>query len=545
MCLRPLPCLLICSFLGLINAPVLYAQTTNESEHFASITAAARRANEQEEQVAPGKFLPSWESLQQYEFPEWFRDAKFGIWAHWGSQGIPEKGDWYARNMYVETEKSGKPGEIWQYHRDTYGHPSAFGFKDLLPHWHAEHWDPSALVALYKCCGAKYFVALANHHDNFDNWESKYQPWNSMEIGPHKDLVAAWAKAAKDAGLPFGLSIHAARAWGWNAYSTSSDRSGAKAGIPYDGTLKADQGKGLWWEGLDPQADLYAQNHGPKDKPSAEYMRKFFNRTMDLVNRYHPDLLYFDDDISRGLPLYGDDPSVGLRIAAHFYNTNMTEHQGKLTGLIAAKKLSAEHRKCLLYDIERGAAEEILPDPWQTDTCIGNWQYNRARYEGSGYRKPEQLIPMLADIVSKNGNLLLNIPVRPDGTIDEKEIAIVKEVGGWLNLNAEAIYSSRPWKIFGEGASSDAATSGNTKFSAHDIRFTRSKDNKTLYAIILGEPTGPIIIRSLAQEPIAHISLLGSAECITWNQSSAGLVIEPLKNWPSKYAVSFKISLKQ
>ena len=319
--------------------------------HFAAITAAARKANAKDEPVASGKFQPSWESLQQYRFPEWFRDAKFGIWAHWGPQGLPEKGDWYARNMYVETEKNGKPGEIWQYHREKYGHQSVFGFKDIIPLWKAGKWDPSALVALYKKCGAKYFVALANHHENFDNWDSKYQPWNSVEIGPHKDLIAGWAKAAREQGLPFGVSVHAARAWGWNGFSTATDKEGPKVGVPYDGKLTAADGKGLWWDGLDPNADLYAQNHGPKDKPGADYMRKFFNRTMDLINQYHPDLLYFDDDISRGLPLYGDDPSIGLRIAAHFYNTNMAVNHDRLTGLIAAKKLSLERRKCLLFDI--------------------------------------------------------------------------------------------------------------------------------------------------------------------------------------------------
>ena len=517
------------------------AETT--AEHFAALTAAARLANTKEEPVASGKFQPTWESLHQYEFPEWYRDAKFGIWAHWGVQGMPEKGEWYARNMYVETEKSGKPGEIWAYHREHYGHQSVFGFKDIIPLWKAEKWNPSALVALYKKSGAKYFMALANHHDNFDNWESQYQPWNSVNLGPHQDLIAGWAKAAKEQGLPFGVSVHAARAWGWNGFALGSDKTGPKVGIPYDGHLTAADGKGLWWEGLDPQIDLYAQNHGPKDKPSADYMRKFYNRTMDLINRYHPELLYFDDDISRGLPLYGDDPSVGLRIAAHYYNDNLAQHGGRLTGLIAAKKLSEERKQCLLYDIERGSADEILPEPWQTDTCIANWQYNRARYDGHGYRKPSDIIPMLADIVSKNGNLMLNIPVREDGTIDDQEVHILNEIGGWLQTNGAAIYATRPWKIFGESPPVTGGTTGDRKFTAQDIRFTTAKDGRTLYAIVLGVPSQPVHIKSLARENISSVTLLGSDSKLDWKQDAEALVIKPLNLWPCQYAVVFVMKL--
>lgn len=536
--------LLIAASVAAALAQALYSAPP-EAEHFAALTASARQANAKEEPVASGKFQPSWESLANYQFPEWFRDAKFGIWAHWGPQGQPEKGDWYARNMYVETEKSGKPGEIWAYHREHYGHQSFFGFKDIIPLWKAERWDPSALVALYKKSGAKYFVALANHHENFDNWDSKYQPWNSVNLGPHKDLIAGWAKAAKEQGLPFGVSVHGARAWSWNGFSLSADKGGPKAGIPYDGHLTASDGKGLWWEGLDPQVDLYAQNHGPKDKPSADYMRKFYNRTIDLINRYHPDLLYFDDDISRGLPLYGDDPSIGLRIAAHYYNDNMAQHGGHLTGLIAAKKLSPERKKCLLFDIERGCSDEILPDPWQTDTCIGNWQYNRARYTGNGYRKASEIIPMLADIVSKNGNLMLNIPVRADGSIDDKEVLILDEIGAWLRMNGEAIYATRPWKVFGESPLASGTATGDRKFTAQDIRFTASKDGETLYALVLGVPSTPISIKSLAREKIAGVTMLGSNSVLDWQQDANALVIQPVNPWPCKYAVAFKIKLQK
>lgn len=527
-----------------------------QAEQYAELTAASRAANQKEETVLPGKFQPSWESLAQYEFPEWFRDAKFGIWAHWGPQCEPEKGDWYARNMYAQLNKKGEPNGVYQYHVEHYGHPSEFGFKDLIPQWKAENWDPGKLVALYKKSGAKFFVALANHHDNMDTWDSKYQPWNSMNLGPKKDLIAGWAKAAKDQGLPFGVSVHAARAWGWNDVSKGADKIGIKTGVPYDGNQTAAQGKGLWWEGLDPQADLYAQNHGPKDKYSADYMRKFYNRTMDLVNRYHPDMLYFDDDISRGLPLYNDDPTIGLRIAAHFYNVNMAANGGKLNGLIAAKKLSPERKKSLLFDIERGGAADILPEPWQTDTCIGTWHYDRGVGERNGYKKPSEIISMLADIVSKNGNLMLSIPVRADGTIDDNEVHFLNEVGAWLQVNGEAIYATRPWKIFGEGpVVEDAAVHLGTgeviekkvrPLGVDDIRFTRSKDGKTVYAIVCGIPTKELLIKSLGEgaAPIASVTLLGSSGKIEWTQKPDGLAISPVEKWPSAYAAAFKIVLK-
>ena len=213
---------------------------------------------------------------------------------------------------------------------------------------------PEKADGLYKRAGAKYFVALANHHDNFDCYDSKYQPWNSVKIGPKKDIVGTWEKAAQDAGLRFGVTVHAARAWSWFEPAQGADKKGPLAGVPYDGKLTKANGKGTWWEGLDPQ-DLYAQNHAPGQKPDAAYCTKFYNRTIDLINKYKPDLLYFDDDYTNtGLPLYDADPTVGLRIAAHYYNTNRKQHDGKLEAVLNAKKVS-DKQGCVVLDIERGA----------------------------------------------------------------------------------------------------------------------------------------------------------------------------------------------
>src|SRR5690348_3263841 len=248
------------------------------------------------EPVADGPFKADWDSLEHYECPEWFRDAKFGIWAHWTAQCVPEQGDWYAHRMYISAGPNGKPDADYTYHVEHYGHPSKFGFKDIDHIWHAEHWDPEKLIALYKRAGAKYFVALANHHDNLDCWDSKYQPWNSVKVGPRKDIVAGWEKAARAAGLRFGVTVHASRAWSWYEPAQGSDPSGPLKGVPYDGKMTKADGKGLWWEGLDPQ-DLYAQNHAPGTKlewdwdkskgssiPDQAYCDKFYNRTIDLIN---------------------------------------------------------------------------------------------------------------------------------------------------------------------------------------------------------------------------------------------------------------------
>jgi alpha-L-fucosidase len=518
------------------------------------------------EPMQTGRFEPTWESLKQYQTPDWYRDAKFGIWAHWGPQCQPEQGDWYARNMYFENERQGK------YHREHYGHPSKVGFKEIINQWKAENWDPEKLMALYKRAGAQYFVALANHHDNFDNFDSKYQPWNSVNLGPKKDLIGGWAKAARANGLRFGVSLHAAHAWTWYEIAQGADKKGPLAGVPYDGKLTKADGAGQWWEGLDPQ-DLYAQNHVPGRNfdtpggihsqwgwdaskgcsiPDQAYCEKFYNRTLDLINQYQPDLIYFDDTV---LPLWPVS-DAGLRIAAHFYNSNMKWRGGNLEAVFNGKILDENQRKCMVWDIERGQSNRIEPFVWQTDTCIGSWHYDRGIFERHRYKTAKTVIHTLADIVSKNGNLLLSIPVRADGTIDSDETAIVEGIAAWMDVNSESIFGTRPWKVFGEGPaiasaapiSAQGFNEGKGKpFTAEDIRFTQK--GNTLYAIVLGWPAQALKIKSLGKEAklldkqIANVQLLGSDERIAWSQDDDALVIEPAKNKPSDAAVVFKIQL--
>lgn len=524
--------------------------------------------NTSEEPVASGKFRADWGSLQQYEVPEWFRDAKFGIWAHWGPQCEPAMGDWYARHLYFENGPAWGPN-VTTFHREKYGHPSIAGFKEVIHEWKAENWDPDKLVALYKRAGAEYFFALANHHDNFDLWDSKYQPWNSVRVGPHKDIIAGWAKAARVNGLKFGVSVHAAHAWSWYEPSQGADKEGPYAGISYDGKLTAADGKGLWWEGLDPQ-DLYEQRHEPAPDfddpikihsrwewgdgvtpPDQMYCEKFYNRTIDLIEKYQPDLIYFDDT---ALPLWPVS-DAGLKIAAHFYNRNNQWHGDD--GVMFNKILNEEQRKCMAWDIERGSSNEIEPHPWQTDTCIGNWHYEQSLFDHHGYKSAKTVLHTLIDVVSKNGNLLLSIPLRGDGTPDSDELSILEGIADWMEVNQEAIHGTRPWKVMGEGPqmAEVAPIEGpgfnegkGVPFIAEDIRFTTKGD--TLYAIVMGAPESDVHIKSLGTEskllcePITDISLLGGTDKVRWSRTAEALIIETPKGPLSDIASVFVIKTR-
>ncbi|QCX37325.1 alpha-L-fucosidase [Aureibaculum algae] len=521
--------------------------------------------------IADGPFEANWESLKSYETPEWFRDVKFGIWAHWGPQSEPEVADWYARGMY-EPNKKYMPYDSSMYlpHIDRYGHPSEFGFKDVINLWKAAKFDPDQLLGFYKECGAKYFMALANHHENFDNYDSKFQPWNSVNMGPKKDLIGMWSAAARKHDLRFGVSVHASHAWTWYEPAQGADSSGPYAGVPYDGNMTKEDGKGLWWEGYDPQ-DLYAQNHElsiVKKKiyeiwewnvpncniPDAAYLDKFYNRTKQLWDDYNPDLIYFDDHV---LPFHGLTDEIGLNLAAHFYNSSI-KLNGSNEAVMNTKKLNEEQRKALGYDIERGKATDILPFVWQTDTCLGNWHYSPCHFINKTYKSSTQVIHMLADIVSKNGNLMLSVPLQRDGTPDSEEIRIMKEIGVWLKVNGEAIYSTRPWKTFGEGPAPVKKKIGNsfndrekTFFTAKNIRFTQSKDGQVVYAICLGTPENTVRISALGanakytQQTIKSVQLIGSSEKISWKQQDDALVINLSKKIAETQATSFKITFNK
>ncbi|MBG6234100.1 alpha-L-fucosidase [Pedobacter sp. CAN_A7] len=517
----------------------------------------------------PGEFAkvpfePSWDSLKNYKVPEWYRDAKFGIWAHWGPQCQPERGDWYARGMYEEGS------DQYKYHIEKYGHPSKFGFKDVINEWKADKWDPDYLVGLYKKAGAEYFVALANHHDNFDLYESKYQKWNSLNLGPKKDIVGGWAKAAKKHGINFGVSVHAAHTWSWFETAQRSDKNGDMAGVPYDGKVTKKDGAGKWWAGYDPQ-ELYAQDHPLSENsldngmihkqwnwgngvsvPTKAYNEKFFKRTVELIDKYQPELVYFDDT---ALPMWPVS-DVGLKIASHMYNNSIKKH-GSLKAVITGKILDEEQRKCMIWDIERGQSDKIEPTTWQTCTCLGSWHYDKRVFDQHRYKTAKNVIQTLVDVVSKNGNLLLSVPMRGDGTIDTDELKVVEEIGSWMEVNKEAIYGSRPWDVFGEGPSTVNAApltaqgfneGKNKPYTSEDIRFT--KKGAILYAIILGSPQEKsLLIKSLGKgkgflkTKINSIQLLGYEGTLGYEHGDSGLTVKlPESNLKNDYAYVIKIS---
>jgi alpha-L-fucosidase len=505
--------------------------------------------------VIDGPFKPTLDSLSAYKLPDWYRDAKFGIWAHWGPQCQPEMGDWYAQKMYQFKHPD------YDFQCKTYGHPSKAGFKEVCNAWKADQWDPEYLIGLYKKAGAKFFAAMANHHDNFDNFDSTYQPWNSVNVGPRKSIVGGWEKAARAAGLKFAISSHGDRAWSWYQNAQLADPSGDLAGVRYDGLLTKAQGKGQWWEGLDPQ-DLYAQYHllGRYNWPQAgdppidkAFCEKFFKRTIDLINKHNPDLLYFDDSI---MPIY-PTCDIGPRIAAYLYNHSMAKNGGKVEAVMTGKDLKgpdAVWRNALLLDLERGVTNGGETIPWQTDTCIGNWHYQRSLYDKHKYKNAKSVIQMLIDIVSKNGNLMLNIPVRGNGTIDEDEVKVLEELAKWMGPHGEAIYETRPFAVYGEGPTTTTTAPINhfgsasdvRKYSPQDIRYTAKGD--TVYAFVMGWPKdGKVVLKSLASgskafpRAVNKIELIGSNGLITFDRDQRALTITLPPEKPNEIAYALKI----
>ena len=535
-----LPCLLLTA------TTLAQRPTENPNPDFKVIVNTGR------EPVGDGSFEATVESLSAWECPDWFRDAKFGIWAHWGPQCQPEDGDWYARQMYMEGSQQ------YRYNIDAKDHPSKFGFKDWIHEWKAENWDPDALIKLYKETGARYFMTLANHHDNFDLYDSKYQSWNSVALGPEKDIVGGWAAACRKYGLRLGVSVHAAHAWCWYETSRGADTKGPLAGVPYDGWLTKEDGKGTWWEGFDPQ-ELYEQSHPlsannrswdwEEDRvttPDQAYCDKIYNRTVQLIDDYDPDMVYFDDTY---LPLWPVS-DAGLKILAHGYNRRSDL-------VFTGKVLTPWQKETLLWDVERGAPDAIQDLPWQTCTCIGEWHYNKHVYYEDRYKSAAQVVTMLVDVVSKNGNLLLSIPLKADGTLDPTEQRVVKEIGHWMQINGESIYDTRPWVIYGEGPTAEASNpinaqgfnEGRQKYTAADIRFNR-KGDKVLYVTLFGVPEADITVAALGSKTaqnsrkIKSVTLLGSDEKLAWTQSKDGLTISRPAEVPSPEALVFKVVFK-
>ena len=468
------------------------------------------------------KFAPTFESLYTYHVPDWFRDVKFGIWSHWGPQSVPMYGDWYARHMYVEGS------DQYRYHVRHYGHPSKFGFKDICALWKAEKFDPEELMGLYYRAGARYFVAQATHHDHFFNYASEVNRFNSVKVGPGRDICAEWKAAAEKYNMPFGITEHLAASFSWWNVNKGADKTGPYAGVPYDGN--------------DPEyRDFYHDNyeHCVEDVPwlteNTRFQDYWLTAVKEMIDKLHPDLLYSDSE----LPFDSDGHARGLEVVAHLYNDSIARN-GFNSAVYTQKNRDAAVYKVGVLDIEKSQLPGIQEDPWETDTCIGNWFYDVRQV----YKKPGHIIEMLVDIISKNGTMLLNILQRPDGTIDEWERWTLEEIGTWFDMAAEGVYGSRPWRVYGEGESSvviNGFQESEVAWRASDYRFTCK--GKDVYAFMMHAPDDRrAVLRSFAEDKVEKVTLLGYGE-VPFVQSYGVLTVVLPQNLPTAYINCLKVTL--
>lgn len=484
-------------------------------------------------------FDASFASLRTYQCPDWFRDAKLGFWSHWGAQSVPMYGDWYARNMYIEGS------DQYLYHLRRYGHPSKFGYKDLVKLWKAEKFDADALMDLFVKAGARYFVGQAMHHDHFFNYPSKLNPFNSVEMGPKKDICGMWKRAADRHGLPFGLSEHLGASFAWSAPNKGADRTGPYAGIPYDGNDPA-------------YTDFYFQNTEDFQPDSEmkvwytynEKFRDYWQAVMkEVIDLYEPDLLYTDGMLpfGKGWPETGISPDTypayqrGLDTVAYLYNKSI-EKYGENRAVYNQKDRREEIYTVGILDIERSQLPDIRPYPWQTDTCIGGWFYNVREK----LKKPAHIIEILVDIISKNGSLLLNILQLPDGSLDDETLFILKELSAWIQICGEGVYSTRPWRVCGEGASAvvmDGFTEEQVPWQETDYRFT--KKGRTIYTFMMKAPQNRVaVIRSLAEgDAVRSVRLLGTGP-VPFAQNFGTLTVKLPESLPTPYTNCLAIELQ-
>jgi alpha-L-fucosidase len=459
-------------------------------------------------------FRPTVESLRQYKAPEWFRDAKFGIFIVWGvysQQAI--NGDWFARHMYLP----GMPE--YEYMLEKFADQDEYGYKDIIDEWKAEKFDAEHMVQTFKTAGAKYIVPIAVHHDNFDLWDSRYHKWNAVNYGPKKDIIGLFRDATINNGLRFGVTTHLARTWSWFNVNKLSYPDGVREGHPFDGN--------------DPEyEDLYLKNTGEIGhtipiNPDIQWRSEWACRITDLMNKYEPDLYYFDGSV----PFRGyDQARTGLEVISYYYNENIKWNKGKNEAVMCIKQARNGYYfdGIATLDFERGHAKEALSEPWQTDDAmtLGAWCYTR----NAVYQEPITLLHKMIDIVSKNGNYLLAVGPKGDGTLPQEVIDRLNVFGDWLEVNGEAIYETRPWDVAEEG----------------DVRFTQSKDGENIYAITLSHPQdGKLNIKSLNLKSIKvnSIQMLGYRGKLKWKQTEMGLTIIIPEDLPCEHAWSFKINI--
>ena len=457
-------------------------------------------------------FQATWDSLQAHQNPEWFRDAKFGIYTHWGpvtvgSENCTAGGQWYGNEMY--RTNSG----VFRYHKKTFGDQAAFGYKDLIPRFKAEKFNANEWADLFARAGAKFAGPVAVHHDNFAMWDSQVTPWNSARMGPHRDITGELAKACKARGLKFVPTFHHGFAWRYFEPAFQFD---------------AAEGKNFL---------LYTEPHGPKDPPSKRFQDQWLAMVMEVVGKYEPDMIWFDFELNAVI-----SPEYQRLMFAGYYNWAAAHHRPSAV----AHKFPSIQKYTGILDFERGREDRLAPYPWLTDTALADW-FNQ---KSTPYRSTDYFIDLLADIVSKNGCMLLDVSPAADGSIPYQARKTLLEMGDWLRLNGEAIYGTRPWLVYGEGPTRSKGggfgESADKGFGPQDIRFTTK--GKTLYAIALGWPDdGNLLIHSLAADAgkITSVKLLGHSGALAWKQGAQGLEISLPDQTPCQYAYVFKVTVEK
>jgi alpha-L-fucosidase len=476
-------------------------------------------------EIASGPYPADWKEISRlYLAPEWWRDAKFGVWAHWDPQSMPEYGDWYARGMYMQGNRQ------YEYHLEHFGHPSEYGYKDICHNWVIDRWNPDELMKLYMEMGARYFMAMGCHHDNFDCFNSKYQPWNSVNVGPKVDIIGTWEKTARKHGMRFGIGFHDSppRTWGqFMPVRYSSDKTGPMKDVPYDALQTVLDGKGKWWEGMDP-VDLYGPVHTKEDPLHSPFSSQFMWRVDDAITRYHPDVIYFDEAAGDSLIDLGVHMGLGFlapQLVANYYNKSLKWNQGKMDVVINLKCIGGRYNSFkknpeLIPIVERALVKsseaiiepEIMAYPFQTETTSGDWHYK----VGQHYLDAGTIIKLLMENVSRNGNLLLNISMHGRGNLDQQVIPVCRDVGAWLRINGEAIYTSRPFEISEDDSGS--------------VFYTRN--NGKVYASLMKWQSGSILLKALhaggaTLGKVSKVEILGSDVPITFVQNDQGLIVNP------------------
>jgi len=521
--------------------------------------------------IAAGPYEPTWDSINRNypADPAWLREAKFGIWVHFGPQSAGQSGDWYARKMY----QPGTPA--YANHVRDFGHPSQSGYKDVLHTWNPTQLDPAKLVQTYRDAGARFLIVQGVHHDNFDNWNSAYQPWNAVNMGPKRDLVGEWAKASRAAGMRYGVSFHHEYTWWWWQPAFGSDTTGDKAGVAYDAAhLTLADGKGKWWEGYDPRL-LYGINlRAYKDVANVQYRpekgifqehqayahwytTRWAMRIMDVINQYDPDFIYTDGDTTQ--PFNGEKTGTGTkcdaveRVIADFYNRALAS-RGTVDKISIIKFHTGT--RGVATTLEGGFPRAIKTDQvWIGENAVGDWFY-APNFTYSA----RALVLYMLEVVSRDGIYAVNVPLRPDGSLDAGSMKLLQDVGEWMKINGEGIYGSKAWVKLGEGVT-DASGKLRTlpsgqlgqaqaefQFGPTDYRFTSGKDGSVyVFALAVPQPGAQVTIASLGSgaglmsAPVRSVSLLGSAEKLVWSQRPGGLVVTCPSQMPSQIAVTFKV----